>query len=249
MFLADDGAAWIIDFGFSELAASDGLLATDLAELLASSATQVGAERAVAAGVAAVGPDAIVTALDRLQLPEAERRHPHCHEGRSEPPARTARAHHVVRRRCSTHVAATPCVAYRVVRECPQLPPWRRTMSMYPLIRVLQPQPFDLVDDPVQVAGIATGFEATVNVRVRDGNGNQLVVTFAMAGGGTGERGNFQVTADLPGPPPTAGGFVEVFDAGGGEGPPDNPVVVPVVFGTNLVPTLLRVQCVRRPAG
>ena len=69
VFLADDGAAWIIDFGFSELAASDGLLATDLAELLASSATQVGAERAVAAGVAAVGPDAIVTALDRLQLP------------------------------------------------------------------------------------------------------------------------------------------------------------------------------------
>jgi len=69
VFLADDGAAWIIDFGFSELAASDQLLATDLAELLASSTTQVGAERAVAAGLAAVGPDAIVTALDRLQLP------------------------------------------------------------------------------------------------------------------------------------------------------------------------------------
>ena len=45
VFLADDGAAWIIDFGFSELAASDHLLATDLAELLASSATKVGAER------------------------------------------------------------------------------------------------------------------------------------------------------------------------------------------------------------
>jgi undecaprenyl-diphosphatase len=69
VFLADDGAAWIIDFGFSELAASDHLLATDLAELLASSTTRVGAERAVAAGVAAVGPDAVVTALDRLQLP------------------------------------------------------------------------------------------------------------------------------------------------------------------------------------
>ena len=52
VFLADDGDAWIIDFGFSELAASDHLLATDLAELLASSATKVGAERAVAAGVA-----------------------------------------------------------------------------------------------------------------------------------------------------------------------------------------------------
>ena len=69
VFLADEGAAWIIDFGFSELAASDQLLATDLAELLASSTTQVGAERAVAAGVAVVGADAIVTALDRLELP------------------------------------------------------------------------------------------------------------------------------------------------------------------------------------
>jgi undecaprenyl-diphosphatase len=69
VFLADDGEAWIIDFGFSELAASDQLLATDLAELLASSTTQVGAERAVAAGVAAVGSEAIGTALDRLQLP------------------------------------------------------------------------------------------------------------------------------------------------------------------------------------
>jgi undecaprenyl-diphosphatase len=69
VFLADDGAAWIIDFGFSELAASDDLLASDLAELLASSTTLVGAERAVAAGVAVVGVDAIVTALDRLEMP------------------------------------------------------------------------------------------------------------------------------------------------------------------------------------
>ena len=69
VFLADDGEAWIIDFGFSELAASDQLLATDLAELLASSTTQVGAARAVAAGLAAVGPEAIETSLDRLQLP------------------------------------------------------------------------------------------------------------------------------------------------------------------------------------
>jgi undecaprenyl-diphosphatase len=69
VFLADDGEAWIIDFGFSELAASDQLLATDLAELLASSTTQVGAERAVAAGLAAVGPDALGSSLERLQLP------------------------------------------------------------------------------------------------------------------------------------------------------------------------------------
>jgi hypothetical protein len=69
VFLADDGEAWIIDFGFSEVAASDQLLATDLAELLASSTTQVGVDRALAAGLAAVGPDAVRTALDRLRLP------------------------------------------------------------------------------------------------------------------------------------------------------------------------------------
>ena len=67
MFLASDGTPWIIDFGFSELAASDLLLATDLAELLASSALQVGAERAVARGTAAIGPDALSTAAERLR--------------------------------------------------------------------------------------------------------------------------------------------------------------------------------------
>jgi hypothetical protein len=69
VFLADDGEAWLIDFGFSELAASDVLLATDLAEVLASSTTKVGVARAVAAGRATVGPAALATALDRLRLP------------------------------------------------------------------------------------------------------------------------------------------------------------------------------------
>jgi undecaprenyl-diphosphatase len=69
VFLADDGTAWIIDFGFSEVAASDLLLATDLAELTASAATVVGPERAVASAVAAVGPQALATCLDRLKLP------------------------------------------------------------------------------------------------------------------------------------------------------------------------------------
>src|SRR5262249_45575244 len=69
VFLADDGEAWIIDFGFAELSASDLLLTTDLAELLASSSARVGATRAVAAGVAVVGADAIAGALDRLPLP------------------------------------------------------------------------------------------------------------------------------------------------------------------------------------
>jgi glycosyltransferase 2 family protein len=66
VFLASDGAVWLIDFGFSELAASSLLLATDVAELLASSTLQVGPERALAVAWEAVGPAVLGDALDRL---------------------------------------------------------------------------------------------------------------------------------------------------------------------------------------
>ena len=68
MFLGDDGQSWIIDFGFSELAASELLLRTDVAELLASSTTVIGPERAIAVAASVVGPDALVDAASRLQL-------------------------------------------------------------------------------------------------------------------------------------------------------------------------------------
>jgi glycosyltransferase 2 family protein len=66
VFLAFDGAVWLIDFGFSELAASSLLLTSDVAELLASSTLQVGPARAVAVARDAVGPVALGGALDRL---------------------------------------------------------------------------------------------------------------------------------------------------------------------------------------
>jgi glycosyltransferase 2 family protein len=66
IFLAADGAVWMIDFGFSELAASDLLLTNDVAELLASSTLKVGPERAVAQARAAVGDDVVRGALERL---------------------------------------------------------------------------------------------------------------------------------------------------------------------------------------
>ena len=69
VFVADDGALWMIDFGFSELAASDLLLANDLAEAIASSSVVVGPARGVAAAVRALGPADVATALDRLALP------------------------------------------------------------------------------------------------------------------------------------------------------------------------------------
>jgi len=66
VFLDDCDRAWIIDFGFSELAAADLLLDTDIAELLASSTTVVGVARAVDIATAAVGCDALAAARLRL---------------------------------------------------------------------------------------------------------------------------------------------------------------------------------------
>ncbi len=65
-----DGNPWLIDFGFSEVAASDQLLDADVAQLLVSFALDAGAERAVDAAVAVLGRDA-VGASARLLQPNA----------------------------------------------------------------------------------------------------------------------------------------------------------------------------------
>jgi len=67
VFVAADGELYVIDFGFAELAASPLLLATDLAELIASTAPVVGVERAVDAAERAVGVDGLARAFARLQ--------------------------------------------------------------------------------------------------------------------------------------------------------------------------------------
>ena len=67
VFLGADGAVWIIDFGFSEMAASELLLANDVAELVCSSSVYVGAERAVAPALATVDPDTLTRAVARLR--------------------------------------------------------------------------------------------------------------------------------------------------------------------------------------
>ena len=66
IFLDDRGQVWLIDFGFGEVVASDLLLATDVAELLASSSLYVGPERAVAHAAGTVDPATLSRALDRL---------------------------------------------------------------------------------------------------------------------------------------------------------------------------------------
>ena len=67
VFLADDGEPWLIDFGFSEIAASESLLESDVAQLVAALAIAVGVERAVAPAMEVLGPDALSSCLGRLQ--------------------------------------------------------------------------------------------------------------------------------------------------------------------------------------
>jgi undecaprenyl-diphosphatase len=67
IFLDDARTVWLIDFGFSELAASDLLLANDVAELLASSSLVVGAQAAVAHARAHVDPATLARARARLR--------------------------------------------------------------------------------------------------------------------------------------------------------------------------------------
>jgi uncharacterized protein (TIRG00374 family) len=58
---------WIVDFSFSELGATQRQIALDVAELLASLAAMIGAERAVASAAAVIGPGGVAPAVPLLQ--------------------------------------------------------------------------------------------------------------------------------------------------------------------------------------
>jgi glycosyltransferase 2 family protein len=62
-----DGQLWLLDFGFAEAAASPRRLAGDVAELLASLASLVGADRAVHSATQTLGTEAVAQALPLLQ--------------------------------------------------------------------------------------------------------------------------------------------------------------------------------------
>ena len=107
-------------------------------------------------------------------------------------------------------------------------------MSGFPPISVRQPQPFDLVDDPVQVAGVGTGFEGVFAARVRDANGTQLVQVTINAGG-TGVLANYRASLALGSIPSTPQGPLEVFESSAKDGSDINKVVVPITFGRALL--------------
>src|SRR5262245_61239319 len=103
-------------------------------------------------------------------------------------------------------------------------------MAGFPPITVRQPRPYDLVDVPVAVCGVATGFEGVIAARLRDGNGAELA-RVSISAGGTGIWGNFGAAIDPGTVPSTAQGTLEVFGVSPKDGSEVDKVIVPVTFG------------------
>ncbi|MGW7520956.1 Gmad2 immunoglobulin-like domain-containing protein [Streptomyces sp. NPDC054796] len=101
--------------------------------------------------------------------------------------------------------------------------------------RIDQPRAFDLVGDPVLIAGTGNGFEATLNYRV--GDGHDEVTGHFMAGGGGGEHGAFQIQADVSGAAFTLDRlYAQVFSVSPEDGRELDVVTVPVLYAPRIVP-------------
>lgn len=114
-------------------------------------------------------------------------------------------------------------------------------------IRIDQPRAFDLVGNTILVGGIGTGFEATLNYRVHEGHDE--VTGFFMAGGGTGEHGQYQIQVDVSAAAFTLDRlFVEVFEVSAADGSELHKSIVAVVLGPRIVPGYIgyREHVVRR---
>jgi nucleoid-associated protein YgaU len=100
-------------------------------------------------------------------------------------------------------------------------------------ISLRHPRPHDIVDDPIEVAGVGTGFEGTLQARVRDAAGNEIAQRHFQAGG-TGIWGNFFFRIDVPGIPSRPLGTLEVYEISAEDGSEINKQVVRIVFGRAL---------------
>jgi nucleoid-associated protein YgaU len=103
-----------------------------------------------------------------------------------------------------------------------------------PEISVRHPRPHDLVDDPVEIAGVGTGFEGTLQARLRNHAGAEIAQRHFNAGG-TGIWGNFFFRIDVPSVPSRPRGTLEVFEFSAEDGSEINKRVIPIVYGRALV--------------
>jgi hypothetical protein len=98
--------------------------------------------------------------------------------------------------------------------------------------RLDQPQANDLVGNPLLIAGSGGGFEAVIDLRVLDGNGQVLAETSVTSSNLTSA---WQTSVSLPDPPPTNRGVVQVGPSTGADEAPPR-VSVPVFYGAAIAP-------------
>lgn len=103
------------------------------------------------------------------------------------------------------------------------------------MIRIQQPQAFDLVGNPIQVAGESLTFEATVNYRV--GEGHDEYSGF-FTGGGAVAFQQFQTRIQLPESPAfqLSRLFLQLFEISARDGSEINIVTVPLLYGPMILP-------------
>jgi nucleoid-associated protein YgaU len=107
-------------------------------------------------------------------------------------------------------------------------------MTAFPPIVVRQPVTYDIVDDPIAVCGVGTGFEGTLAARVRDAQGHQLAQVTIHAGG-SGIWGNLHAAIPLGVVPATPQGVLDVYEVSAKDGSDVNKVSVIVTFGRALL--------------
>jgi germination protein M len=97
-----------------------------------------------------------------------------------------------------------------------------------PQILIESPLPEDTVTSPIRLRGTANVFEATVSIEVRDDTGKVVYEGFTTATSGTGTRGTFDTTVQLP----DLEGPIEIvaFEASAEDGRPLHVAKVPVVL-------------------
>ena len=102
-----------------------------------------------------------------------------------------------------------------------------------PNISVRHPRANDIVDDPVEVAGVGTGFEGSLVARLRNATGQEIAKRSFQAGG-TGIWGNFFFRIDVPSVPSRARGTLEIFEVSAEDGSEIFKRIVPILFGRAL---------------
>jgi nucleoid-associated protein YgaU len=111
-------------------------------------------------------------------------------------------------------------------------------MARFDRIDLHHPQPWDIVDDPVQIAGVGAAFEAVVGtVQLNDANGNELASARIDGVGGMGFT-NFALALPVGSVPddPRCDLMLVPDDPSGGEEGGVEPIHVPVLFGPSIKP-------------